>query len=269
MTKRKALGEAQWLSAGSTYALLRQLTQHHRAARTSAGRRRLRLFACSCCRRFWHLFTDPRARQAVEVAERFADGQASADELAAAGRAVGEAERSAMSRILALTGGRAWSGPLPLPTDLEAAHHARATAAAAVSAAAPAGLAEAAEAAALQCVLAAGVGRERWEDGRPVQHAIEAMQCDLLRDIFGNPFRPVALAPAVLTWNDATVVRLAHATYDERKLPGGTLDNGRLAVLADALEEAGCSDAEILGHLRGPGPHVRGCWAVDLLLGKE
>ena len=61
----------------------------------------------------------------------------------------------------------------------------------------------------------------------------------------------------------------AEATYENRSLPGGTLDNARLAVLADVLEEAGCADAELLGHLRRPGPHVRGCWAVDLLSGRS
>ena len=76
------------------------------------------------------------------------------------------------------------------------------------------------------------------------------------------------LFAAVLAWNDSTVVRLAQAAYEERHLPAGTLDSGRHAVLADALEEAGCTDAEILGHLRGPGRHVRGCWVVDLVLGK-
>jgi hypothetical protein len=91
----------------------------------------------------------------------------------------------------------------------------------------------------------------------------------MLRDIFGNPFRPVSISPSILTWNDAIVVRLAQAAYEERHLPAGTLDTNRLAVLADALEEAGCTSEDILGHLRGPGPHVRGCWAVDLLLGKE
>jgi hypothetical protein len=91
----------------------------------------------------------------------------------------------------------------------------------------------------------------------------------LLQDIVGNPIHPATLDPAILTWNDATVARLAQAAYEERHMPAGTLDNGRLAVLADALEEAGCTDADILGHLRGPGPHVRGCWAVNLLLGKE
>jgi hypothetical protein len=90
----------------------------------------------------------------------------------------------------------------------------------------------------------------------------------LLRDVVGNPFCPIALAPTLLTWNDSTVVRIAEAAYEERHMPAGTLDNGRLAVLADALEEAGCTEPDILGHLRGPGPHVRGCWVVDLLLGK-
>jgi hypothetical protein len=57
--------------------------------------------------------------------------------------------------------------------------------------------------------------------------------------------------------------------YEERQLPEGTLDSARLAVLADTLEDAGCTHAELLGHLRGPGPHVRGCWAVDLVMGKQ
>jgi hypothetical protein len=83
----------------------------------------------------------------------------------------------------------------------------------------------------------------------------------LIRDIFGNPFRAVSLVPSWLIWNEATVAKLAQAIYDERAFE-------RLPVLADALEEAGCTDAEILAHCRGPGPHVRGCWALDLLLGK-
>jgi hypothetical protein len=89
-----------------------------------------------------------------------------------------------------------------------------------------------------------------------------------VRDIF-NPFRPAPLEPSVVAWNDAIVVRLAQIAHDDRHLPAGRLDLTRLAVVTDALEEAGCKDADILGHLRGPGPHVRGCWAVDLLLGKE
>ncbi len=87
----------------------------------------------------------------------------------------------------------------------------------------------------------------------------------LLRELFGNPFRPVALD---LTWRSPATLHLAQAAYDERDLPSGSLDPARLAVLADALESAGCDSAETLDHLRGPGPHVRGCWALDLLLGK-
>jgi len=83
-----------------------------------------------------------------------------------------------------------------------------------------------------------------------------------LRCLFGNPFRPAALDPAWLTWHDATIPKIAQAIYAERAFD-------RLPILADALEEAGCDSADILSHLRGPGPHVRGCWVVDLLLGKE
>jgi predicted component of type VI protein secretion system len=75
------------------------------------------------------------------------------------------------------------------------------------------------------------------------------------------------LDPAWLSWHDGAVVKLAQAAYDQRP-PSGDLDRARLAVLADALEEAGCPVKDMLDHLRGPVPHVRGCWAVDLLLGK-
>jgi hypothetical protein len=136
----------------------------------------------------------------------------------------------------------------------------------------------------------------------------DAWLASVLRDIVGNPFRQslcvcrgqLAVATTLtveqasarnrgnlwlvgeskavydtepprpwLSWNGGTVRHLAQAAYEERSLPSGELDTARLAVLADALEEAGCADAAILSHLRGPGPHVRGCWAVDLLLGKE
>jgi hypothetical protein len=93
-------------------------------------------------------------------------------------------------------------------------------------------------------------------------HVSLGTQAGLLRAIFGNPFRPVALSPACLT---PQVVALAQAAYDERELSSGHLDLARLTVLADALEDVGCADADLLGHLRGPGPHVRGCWAVDLV----
>jgi hypothetical protein len=84
----------------------------------------------------------------------------------------------------------------------------------------------------------------------------------LLRDIFGNPFRPVPFDSGWLTWHDGTVPKLAQAIYDERAFD-------RLPILADALEDAGCSNADLLAHCRELGVHVRGCWVVDLLLGKE
>jgi hypothetical protein len=87
----------------------------------------------------------------------------------------------------------------------------------------------------------------------------------LLRDAVGNPFRP---APLGLGWPGADALALALAAYEERLLPSGRLDPARLSVLADALEEAGRADDALLDHLRGPGPHVRGCWAIDLILGR-
>jgi hypothetical protein len=85
----------------------------------------------------------------------------------------------------------------------------------------------------------------------------------LLRDILGPIlFHPVTISTVVLAWNGGTIPKLAQAIYAERAFE-------RLPVLADALEDAGCTDADILGHCRGPVPHVRGCWVVDFLLGKE
>jgi hypothetical protein len=85
------------------------------------------------------------------------------------------------------------------------------------------------------------------------------IQANLLRGIFGNPFRPVTLNPA---WRTSNVTALAQSIYDDRAFD-------RLPILADALEDAGCDNADILNHCRQPGEHVRGCWVVDLVLGKE
>jgi hypothetical protein len=93
------------------------------------------------------------------------------------------------------------------------------------------------------------------------QHAI-----GLLHDVISNPFRSMTLDRRCLT---PPVAALAEAGYEHRELPSGHLELARLAVLSDALEEAGCTDAELLAHLRSPGPHVRGCWALDLILGKS
>ncbi|HWG41472.1 MAG TPA: hypothetical protein VN688_01715 [Gemmataceae bacterium] len=84
----------------------------------------------------------------------------------------------------------------------------------------------------------------------------------ILRDMFDNPFRTISVNSLWLGWNDNTVPRLAQAIYEQRAFD-------RLPILADALEEAGCTNADILNHCRQPGEHVRGCWVVDLMLGKS
>ncbi|MGE3808891.1 MAG: hypothetical protein AB7K24_29865 [Gemmataceae bacterium] len=98
-----------------------------------------------------------------------------------------------------------------------------------------------------------------------IQKRERAAQCHLVRDILGYPRRSPRIDPDWLAWHDATVVQLARIAYEERSSTGH-LDSLRLAILADALEEAGCNNEELLGHLRGPGPHLRGCWPLDLLL---
>jgi hypothetical protein len=112
-----------------------------------------------------------------------------------------------------------------------------------------------------------GIAKERWRIATVVGYdACNAIgrkerkaQSKLIHDIFGNPFRPVILDPA---WLNPTVTALAHTTYEDRTFTD-------LPILADALEEAGCTCEFTLSHLRGPGPHCRGCWALDLILGKN
>lgn len=95
-----------------------------------------------------------------------------------------------------------------------------------------------------------------WDSG----HRGESLfQADLLRDIFGDPFRPIDF---LSTWRTETAVGIAAKMYDEREF-------GNMPVLADALEDAGCEVMELLSHCREPGQHVRGCWVVDLVLGKS
>jgi hypothetical protein len=187
--------------------------------------RKVRLFGVACCRRLvWLLLTDERSRKAVEVAEQFAEDGDCGVELARARHASHVAvNQHAKYRRRAL---RAAYG-ITHGDALTAAYDAWQYAADSINKA----------------------------------HDL-AIQADLLRDIIGNPFRPVALDPAWLQWNGGTVRKVAQAIYDDRAFD-------RLPILADALEEAGCTDRDILDHCRSGGDHVRGCWAVDLLLGKE
>jgi hypothetical protein len=194
------------------------------------SQRRRRLFAAACCRRVWHLLDDARCHAAVALAERCADEAVSEEEL---GEAAEEAEEADDAGRPA-----AWSASYaccPAPLTL----------------------------ARLLEVTGPASGACGSEEGREREAAAQA---SLLRDVVGNPFRPVALDPA---WRTPDVQTFARAAYDNRTLPSGTLEPERLALLADALEEAGCDNPGVLGHLRGGGTHVRGCWAVDAILGKS
>jgi hypothetical protein len=95
----------------------------------------------------------------------------------------------------------------------------------------------------------------KWQTARSGEQKVQAA---LLRDIFGNPFRPVTFSPQ---WLTPTVVAIAREMYDSR-------DFSAMPILADALQDAGCDSDDILNHCRGEGPHVRACWVVDLVLGK-
>jgi hypothetical protein len=227
------MNEAEWLACADPDPMLTFL-------RGKASERKLRLFACACCRSVWGILSPPndKTRQAVEVAERYADELANDQEL----------DQACVDAFEVFEG---------LMAGITAATH---SAAAAVNVAYPdSGLAASGSA---ECVAMALAQRS---DGCS-HHALPTLS----RDIIGNPFRPSPpLTAAVLAWNDRTVPRLAHAIYEERKMPEGTFDPARLAILADALLDAGCDDEDLIQHCRSEGPHVRGCWAVDLCLGKS
>jgi hypothetical protein len=93
-------------------------------------------------------------------------------------------------------------------------------------------------------------------------YAEQRSQCALLGDIFGHLLTPVVLLPQWRAWNGGALVQLAGSLYDDRRFED-------LPVLADALEEAGCTEAAILEHCRQPGEHARGCWVVDAVLGRS
>jgi hypothetical protein len=212
-----------------------------------ASPRKQLLFVAACLRRLWPALLYQGSREAVEVLERGADQLATDEERAAAARAAEAAADSAQKDADNMAS--------PESVSAQAIYTAAAAAWAVHEAfrnADPAFI-----------VWAANLG-ERGGGG----YCLPAVQAALLRDLFGPlPFRLLPrLAPAWLGRNEGTVGRLAEGAYDDRRLPGGTLDPTSLAVLADALEDAGCDQADLLGHLRGPGPHVRGCWAVDLIL---
>jgi hypothetical protein len=231
MGKKWTFTEREWLASKDPQPMLYFL-------RNKGSDRKLRLFACACSRRIWELFEDPRCFRAIEVAEQFADGLATNAERKAAFSAIpGRSFIQGQTELL-LDAGRQ-----PAKSKgIDAAMHSFWTA--------------------TGCLIF-----ETTANLIKTERTTNALFAGFLRDVFGNPFHLLPLIPR--KWRTPAVLARATAGYDNRILPAGTLDRDRLAVLADALEEAGCTDADILNHLRGPGPHVRGCHVIDALIDKS
>jgi hypothetical protein len=284
--------EAEWLACEAPNVLVR-------FARGKAGDRKWRLLAVACCRRIERLLPDRRYREAMTASELYADGRISFEALRAqwdpaweyeevpgegparecARKAAAEVASAGEGRrekqlLVAIFGkeekAKAWFAAI---TDEVLQHVREAVFEEAYEATYIRALDEPSAGAA--SAPAGDLAARRWQEAvrgaRAKEEARAAgdraaadegrVQCGLLRDLVGNPFRPFAPDPAWRTWNDGAVPELARAIYDGRAFD-------RLPVLADSLEDAGCNDAAILAHCRGGGEHVRGCWVVDVLTGR-
>ena len=203
--------------------------------RVEGERAQVCLFAVACYRQCWDHLDDP-TRRVLGVAESYAEGRITLAELRAAnaGHFVGDVGEATISikGIIIAADHAGWD--VAFDKAAETYPNSENNPDAPVNAEA----------------RAAKIENYRAE---------QTVQCCLIRDIFGNPFHPTPVDPA---WSLPRNKGLAEAIYDEENFEG-------LTILADALEDAGCNDAEILDHCRGHGPHVRGCWVVDLVLGKS
>jgi hypothetical protein len=229
-----AMTEANWLAGSDPTPMLEFL-------RGKASDRKLRLITVAECHRIWNLLP-VGFRTFAEVLEIYADGLVDAAEYRTAWMCVAgeyaEAERDPPDATTYAMASAGISDPPTIPSVA----FALSTAAAAVASTA-----------------ADGVSDDIYDKTYDTSLAEEqGMQARMTRDIFGNPFRPAAFDPA---WRTSTVLALANGIYQEKAFD-------RLPILADALEDAGCDNADLLAHCRGDGEHVRGCWAVDLVLGK-
>jgi hypothetical protein len=255
--------EAEWLECDDPARMLDRLL-----GRTSA--RKLRLLACACCRTALRLMPDGRCAEGIDIAERLADESASDQEVDRAAAGIRAMAREMGDWSIQRSAGRPrggwWTRDQGRERYLGYQSGNDALTAAALSLFARAvGFA----------LTAGGEWRQSVEAARSalaqIEYAIDEQLCDLLRCLVGPlHFRPSPpLPPAVLAWNDGTVRRMAEGIYEVRRMPEGTLDAARLAILADALLDAGCEDEELMAHCRGDGPHVRGCWAVDAILARS
>jgi hypothetical protein len=253
--------EDDWLGAADPEPMLHHLLGH-------ASERKLRLFAVACCRRVRQHIVAEAAWAAVKAAERYADGRIDADEL--------ERARLAAEAVIRHGG----DDLLDEMADL-LPHALRAAVAAAMQPAATAALLAACLAVDhrrhegdRQVDADQAAGRVYWAGG-PLRPGLNycggpyygvrerAAQAGLLRDLFGNPFRkpPTPPCPCWLAADGRAVRLLAERVYANWAFE-------HLAIVAGALEEAGNLDADLLAHCRGGGEHARGCWALDLILGR-
>jgi hypothetical protein len=241
----KPMTEEQWLSASDPAPMLEFL-------RGNGSDRKMRLFAVACCRMVWDFMTHERSRNAVDVAERNADGLADEAELRPVRLAI-EFTASPLKAAAFLTAVPRFDRPSILFrygivdfTQLDKEMEAQ------VESICLSGFRFPAES-------ALAVARRTWTVDSP---GVQRAQAALLRCIFGNPFRPVVFDTDVRRWNGGVVVALAQQMYESR-------DFSLAPLLADALEDGGATDAHLLEHLRGQGPHARGCFATDLVLDKQ
>ena len=220
--------EAEWLVCADPAEMVDSL-------RGKVSGRKLRLFAAACVRRTWHLYKADVPYEVV-VSERFADGDISIGQL-----------RAVRSRLGARGGySTAWAANNALHAVLETD-----PAIAAKSAIVHAGYIV------YFAVLEKDVDWDRFQAEATAARQAESWgQTEVLRDVMGNPFRPVGIEPP---WRTPGVMSIAQAIYDGRA-------SDRMPALGDALEAAGCDNSDILSHCRSPDKHERGCWAVDAIL---
>jgi len=212
-----------------------------------ASDRKARLCAVAYCRSVDAWLTEPCCRRAIEQSERFADGLLPKQALAAVRKMFPPAERSRLreaafvrepSRAFAeLSAARR---PVVWSAAWDACHWV---------------LRGDALDAARSCYLAADVVHSTVTSERQSAELVRR----LTHDVFGNLFRPVTFDPR---WRTSDVLGLARTIYDDRAFE-------RLPILADALMDAACAEEQVLAHCRAAGPHVRGCWVVDLVLNKK
>jgi hypothetical protein len=231
------MNEMEWLTGTDPAAMLDWLEG-------KVSDRKLRLFACACARRYWHLLRYPPPRQGIEAAEQFADGLMGPSALEEArGRAELSAGDAPYLEAFAYLAALATTEELAL----DAARNAR-------------------ESARQMAVREAANEVLPYEDEAQIDAEASAQecraQCELIRDVFGNPFRPIHLDRYWLDWNGGFIACMARQIYEERRFQ-------ELPYLADALMDAGCGNEILLRHLHVPQGHMRGCWVLDLLLGLE